>query len=145
MPENQASGWSGLGSNYAQDNSQLSQDQSMNNILAGSGMGASQPQISSLMSNGISEPSSLNGYPIFSSSQAGASSPSGYANANPIDSTPSVIQTQARGLTPSQMPQNPQMPTPATMNPWAIRQSSTPGASDYPQPGAIPAAKLNVL
>lgn len=145
MPENESSGWSGLGGNYSQDNEQLSQNQNMSNILAGSGMGYAEPQISSLMSSGITEPSSVNGYPIFSSSQAGASSPSGYANANPIDSTPSVIQAQARGLNPNQMPQNPQAPTQPTMNPWAIRQSSTPSALDYPEKGAIPAAKINVL
>lgn len=129
---------------YSQDNANLSQMSNMQSIMAGSGQGYSQPNIGSMMgSYGGSVQPSENGYPMFSSSQSNGSAPSGYASGNPVDSTPSVIAQQAR-MQLQQTPPNPMMPTPPNSNPWNIRQSSTPGPMDYPQPGAIPPAKINV-
>lgn len=91
-------------------------------------------------------PSALNGYPIFSSPQAAVSSPSGYANANPVGDTPSVVQPQARAMGPdSMMGQNPSAPTAPTLNPWNIKSSSNSGSFDYPLGQNVPPAKLNVM
>jgi len=144
MNENSLSGWNALsGSNpYSSDNASLSQMQSMQGATLGAGL--TSPMIGSNYGGSVA-PSSVNGYPMFSSPQAGLSSPSGYVSANPIDATPSVIQQQARNMMPTQMPMNPSMPTQANMNPWGIKQSSTPGSFDYPLGQQTPPPKLNVL
>jgi len=90
-------------------------------------------------------PSALNGYPMFSSSQANDMAPSGYANANPVDSTPSAIMPQARSGTATPMPINPHQPEPAQMNPWNIKTSSPSGPFDYPLGQNSAPPKLNVL
>jgi hypothetical protein len=150
MDENSLSGWGGMsGSNpYSTDNSALASQQSSGNILAGASTGYADPPIQSqVQMPSYAEPSALNGYPMFSSpTTAGLSSPAGYSNANPIDATPSVVMPQARmGGAQMPMPQNPSMPTSATMNPWAIKQSSTSGAMDYPLGQNVAQPKLNVL
>ena len=79
------------------------------------------------------QPSALNGYPMFSSQTSTSYSPSGYANGNPVDSTPSVIANQARAPMQAPMPQAPaQQAQPAPFNPWNIKTSSPIGAFDYP-------------
>ncbi len=151
MNENSMSGWSALSgsSPYSADDASMMQNQSLSGMLAGAS--ATSPSLNGMMSGGMNtygggvSPSSINGYPMFSSPQAGLSSPSGYVSANPIDATPSVIQAQARAMTPQMMPQNPSMPTQATQNPWNIKQSSQPGSFDYPLGQNSPPPKLNVL
>ena len=97
--------------------------------------GITAPQMQNNYGGAVA-PSAVNGYPMFSSSQAGNSVPSGYANANPIDATPSVIQQQARmGTAPTPALMNPAQAAAPTMNPWNFKQSSVSGAFDYPLPG----------
>ena len=140
---------------YASDNASLNGGQAMSNIMAGSGMGYAQPSIGGLMGQagmgqgqgsygGTVQPSSLNGYPMFSSQTANVSTPSGYANANPIDATPSVIAQQARMNAPMAAPMNPSQPVAATSNPWNIKSSSSGGSFDYPLGQGVPPPKLNV-
>ena len=144
------SGWAGMtgsSSPYASDNASLQAQQASGNIMAGASDGYSDPNIQSQMQQAnYIQPSSVNGYPMFSSSQAGLSSPSGYANANPIDATPSVIAQQARVGNPGAVqPMNPSMPTMATTNPWNLKSSSQPGSFDYPMGQNVAPPKLNVL
>lgn len=149
MGEN--SGWDGLAGNYSQDNASQAMSQGMGSILAGAGTGYAQPSITGQVQamggyGGIVQPSSVNGYPMFSSGQAGAMSPSGYAATNPVGATPSMIAAQARGMQNQPAPMNPAAPTPAMSNPWNIVQSSGPGdAMGYPTGRQAPLPKINTL
>ena len=155
MDESSLSGWAGMSgssSPYASDNASLQAQQESQNILMGATTGVADPSITGQMqaatqsSPSYIQPSSVNGYPMFSSSTAGQSSPSGYANSNPIDNTPSVIAQQARLSNPGAVQGSaPNAPVQATMNPWNIKNSSQPGSFDYPMGQNVAPPKLNVL
>jgi hypothetical protein len=136
-----------MGSNaYSSDNSALAAQQASGNILAGAGMGYATPPIQSQNYGGSVAPSPTNGYPMFSGTAAsGLTSPTGYANTNSIDSTPSVIATQARAGGPGPLPMNPAQPMQATSNPWNIPNSAAGGAFSYPMGQTMAPPKIATL
>lgn len=143
MNENSMSGWAGLegSSPYSSDNANADQSQGMQNMVAGAG-DYSTPPLGNY--GGSVSPSPVNGYPMFSSQMAGQSTPSGYANTNPITSPMNATPQMGRAM-PQQPVINPSAPVPANMNPWNISTSSSSGALDYPLGQNIPPTKLNVL
>lgn len=160
MNENSASGWAGLSgsSPYSADNASLSQASGLQNMMTANGSGNSlltDPSISSQEAqlsqptqsapSTFTQPSSINGYPMFSSSQAGLSSPAGYVSPNSIDATPSVIAQQARLGMNSPAPVNMQQVQAPMGNPWAIKDSSVSGPLDYPLGQNNPPPKIATL
>ena len=128
--------WSSLLSGDSSDSSYLSTMQQASQVMNPTSMSAIAPAMSTQLgqgdSSGLQTTQSSNNYPMFSSTVNPQSSPSGYVGANPIDATPSLIQSQARQLAPISSPINPATPRMATQNPWGIKSSSTSGAFDYP-------------